>query len=241
MEQALYFKPERQRGFYLDPRTKVLFMATLTTLLFFAYENIVLVIFIAAVPLILLFINKQRKIALIYGGLFVLGILASYIKNTVVLPQVLNAILILLIALVVRLFPTFMLGYYIIKSTKVSEFVTAMHRWHISEKLIIPITVVFRFIPTIQEESRYIADAMKMRQIQFGTKKFFKNPTSILEYKIIPLMISIVKIGEELSAAALTRGLGSPNKRTNISIIGFGFYDILILIIAIFLTIWTFY
>lgn len=35
-------------------------------------------------------------------------------------------------------------------------------------------------------------------------------------------MISCVKIGDELSAAALTRGLGAPVKRTNICKIGFG-------------------
>ena len=34
-----------------------------------------------------------------------------------------------------------------------------------------------------------------------------------------------MKIGQELSAASLTRGLGGPTKRTNICKIGFGFWD----------------
>ena len=47
---------------------------------------------------------------------------------------------------------------------------------------------------------------MKMRNIRFGGK----NPFLMVEYRLVPLMVSVVKIGDELSAAALTRGLGAP-------------------------------
>lgn len=50
----------------------------------------------------------------------------------------------------------------------------------------------------------------------------------MLEYRLVPLIISIVKIGDELSAAALTRGLGAPGKRTDICNIGFHVQDIVI-------------
>ena len=53
-----------------------------------------------------------------------------------------------------------------------------------------------------------------------------KKTGKILEYRFIPMMICSVKIGEELSAAALTRGLGMPVKRTNICEIGFHKADI---------------
>ena len=46
-------------------------------------------------------------------------------------------------------------------------------------------------------------------------------------------MISMIKIGDELSAAALTRGLGAPAKRTNICSIGFRFYDYILIGIGI--------
>ena len=47
------------------------------------------------------------------------------------------------------------------------------------------------------------------------------------------MMICSVKIGEELSAAALTRGLGGPVKRTNICKIGFRAQDIVLLLICL--------
>jgi len=49
------------------------------------------------------------------------------------------------------------------------------------------------------------------------------------------MMICSIKIGEELSAAALTRGLGSPVRRTNICNIGFRAIDIVLIVFCIIL------
>ena len=116
-----------------------------------------------------------------------------------------------------------MMGAFLIASTSVSDFIAAMKRMHVSEKIIIPLSVIFRFFPTIGEENAAISDAMRMRGIRFGGR----HPGKMLEYRLIPLMISIVKIGDELSAAALTRGLGAPVRRTDICKIGFHAQDVL--------------
>ena len=113
-------------------------------------------------------------------------------------------------------------------TTTVSEFVAAMEHMHIPQTIVIPISVVFRFFPTVKEEYAAIRDAMKMRGITT-----LRNPMKMLEYRVVPLMISIAKIGEELSAAALTRGLGAPQKRTNICKIGFAPLDIFFFLLAI--------
>ncbi len=55
----------------------------------------------------------------------------------------------------------------------------------------------------------------------------------MIEYRLVPLMVSVVKIGDELSAAALTRGLGAPVKRTNICKIGFRVQDIVIILLCL--------
>lgn len=229
----------QKKGFYLDPRTKVLFMAFVTMLMFFVYENLAMDAAVAIIPLTLLLINRQMRTALIYGGLFALAIVAKLTQGMYVLPAILNMVSVLLVAMVIRLFPIFMLGYYIIESTSTDEFVAAMEKWHVPEAFIIPITVVFRFIPTLGEESAAITDAMRMREIQFGTKKFWQNPTALLEYRVIPLMMSVVKIGDELSAAALTRGLGGLNHRTSIAHIGFTVYDLIIAVLSAGLLVWA--
>ena len=54
-----------------------------------------------------------------------------------------------------------------------------------------------------------------------------RNPMEMLEYRMVPLLMSVVKIGEELSISALTRGLSGDTKRTNICKIGFHLSDLL--------------
>ena len=88
---------------------------------------------------------------------------------------------------------------------------------------------MFRFFPTVREEYGAIGDAMRMRGIRFGGGK----AGAMLEYRLVPLMMSCVKIGEELSAAALTRGLGAPVPRTNICRIGFRLADILAIVLCV--------
>ena len=67
---------------------------------------------------------------------------------------------------------------------------------------------MFRFFPTIREENESIRAAMKMRGVRFGGGKVGQ----ILEYRIVPRITCTAKIGEELSAAALTRGLDTQKK-----------------------------
>ena len=135
-----------------------------------------------------------------------------------------NFILLFLCGFISRVLPGLAMGYYTVRTTTVSELVAAMQRIHLTEKLIIPLSVMFRFFPTVGEEYHAIGDAMRMRGIRFGGKKTVK----MLEYRFVPMMICSIKIGEELSAAALTRGLGAPVRRTNICKIGFKALDIVL-------------
>lgn len=239
MNENIIYRPPKHRGVYLDPRTKVLFMFVLATLIFFVNENILLNCALVLIPIILLLSDKRYRPAFIYGGLFVIAIFAKTSNGKMELPYLVAMLLGLIVELIFRFFPVFMFGYYIIKSTKPNEFISAMNLWHIPEAFIIPISVVFRFVPTLKEESRSIGNAMKMREIQFGTPKFWKNPTMILEYKVIPLMMSIAKIGDELSAAALSRGLGGLKRRSCLVELKFGIYDLLTAVLIIVLVIWT--
>lgn len=97
------------------------------------------------------------------------------------------------------------------------------------DELTIPMCVMFRFFPTVKEENTAIRAAMKMRGIGLGGGK----AAQMLEYRLVPMISCSAKIGEELSAAALTKGLGKSRKRTNICRIGFRISDYLIFALAI--------
>jgi len=239
MEQLQAVTSTKQ-GFYLDPRIKLLLMAVVATAEFL-YAHTAFMIAVALIPFVLLLTNRQYKTGVTFFILFTAGLVVQAVQNNVQFPMVINILIVLLVGLVLRLFPAFMMGAYFIKSTTASECVASLGRMHIGRQITIPLSVLFRFIPTMQEESSSIKDAMRMREVQFGTKKFWKNPAALVEYRFIPLMISVVKIGEDLSAAALTRGLDNPIKRTNITTIGFTHYDVITVLIVAVMLILTFF
>ena len=239
MEENIIYEPPKHRGLYLDPRTKVLVMLVLATLIFFVHKNLILNSILVFIPIFLLISDKRYRPAFIYGGLFVIAIFVKIYGGKFEFPYLISMILGLIVELIFRFFPVFMFGYYIIKSTKPNEFISAMNLWNVPEAFIIPISVVFRFVPTLSEENRSIENAMRMRDIRFGTPKFWKNPMMILEYRAIPLMMSIAKIGEELSAAALSRGLGGLKKRTCLVDLKFGVYDFTVAILTVLLIVWA--
>ena len=239
MEENIIYEPPKHRGLYLDPRTKVLVMLVLATLIFFVHKNLILNSILVFIPIFLLISDKRYRPAFIYGGLFVIAIFVKIYGGKFEFPYLISMILGLIVELIFRFFPVFMFGYYIIKSTKPNEFISAMNLWHVPEAFIIPVSVVFRFVPTLAEENKSISNAMRMREIRFGTKKFLKNPSMILEYRLVPLMMSAAKIGEELSAAALSRGLGGLKKRTCMVELRFGIWDAGMAILIVALVIWT--
>ena len=127
-----------------------------------------------------------------------------------------------------RFVPTLALAYFVFATTTVSEFMAAMARIRMPDWITIPLSVLFRFFPTLGEEARAIGAAMRMRGISP-----LRNGTAFLECALVPLMSCAVSIGEDLSAAALARGLGGPAKRTNVCSIGFGVADVAALAVSI--------
>ena len=227
MKMEIDYIFESKKSISLDPRTKIFLMIIVTTIMT-AGSSVGIMYYIRfatlILPLLLLSIDKKWNIVcrllITYSILFILEL-----KIFPILSGLGFFILGALIGIYIRILPGFIMGYYFISTTTVSEFIAAMERMHLSDKIIIPLSVVFRFFPTIKEEYSYIKDAMRMRGINLCG-----DPVKMLEYRLVPLMISITKIGEELSASALIRGLDSSGKRTNICKIGFKLLDVLLII-----------
>lgn len=206
----------RRDGLVLDPRTKLLLLVTTTTLMFSTSNQgwmIPVKLLLSLIPFALL----------LYAACFAAERLAMNVLHG--LPSFL---LLAVSSIMTRFAPGLMVAAYSVSTTAVSEFIAAMEKMHVSEKITIPLSVIFRFLPTISEEAQSIGDAMRMRGIRLGSC----GPAKWIEYRIIPLMISIVKIGDELSAAALTRGLGAPVRRTNVCKIGFHAQDVVLMLVC---------
>lgn len=216
--------------FKLDPRTKIIILVIISFMVFNEapiYVSGILVL----IPFICLFFSNYKKAAVIYVVLYVA---ANYIQ-IFLLPNSTGIISIILVTFSYtssRMLPILIMGYYTIASTKVSEFISAMEKSNVSKDIIIPLSVVFRYIPSIIEEIKSITNAMKMRG--FGlTVKSFKNPLKLIEFYMVPILISAVKTSDELSAASLTRGLSNPKKRTHLVDTEFSKLDYSLLLISV--------
>ncbi len=221
----------QNRGLVLDPRTKLVLLITISSFVLGGAGSKDLSFIspsLCVLPFLLLLSSKKYKTATIYAVIYVGMYIAFYLLS----PYTNGTAHFLLLGttgIITRFMPSIMIGYYVVSSTTVSEFVAAMQRIHLSEKLIIPLSVIFRFFPTVADEFSSINSAMRMRGISLGGK----NAAKMLEYRFIPLITCSVKIGEELSAAALTRGLGGKVKRTNVCKIGFQIQDLIIIAVCV--------
>lgn len=207
----------------LDPRTKMLLVVTIASILLGGKNGGVMYFIkpmLMAVPFFLFLYSRKWKAAVIYVLLYT-GAFAGEIFLVPLTSGFLSFIVVALCGIISRFMPGVAMGAYLVNTTTVSQFMAATQRLRLSQKLSIPLSVMFRFFPTVWEEYGSISDAMRMRGIRFGGGK----PSKILEYRMVPLMISCVNIGEALSAAALTRGLGAPVCRTNICKVGFHLQD----------------
>ncbi|MBR5950268.1 MAG: energy-coupling factor transporter transmembrane protein EcfT [Actinomycetaceae bacterium] len=217
-------------GIHLDPRTKI---AALIALSLFVMANaggerlIVFYFLFALLPFFLFLSVGSYKRSFVY----ILILPSLYIVQLKILPLlesgVIQYLLLAVCGIVLRFVPTVAMAFYISSTMTVSEFVAGMNKLHISEKIIIPFTVIFRFIPTFLEEISSIWDAMRMRDIRLGGAKRAK----MLEYLLVPSIMCTVRIADELSAAALARGLGGPVRRTNVCQLRFTIFDFLLLAI----------
>lgn len=207
----------------MDPRIKIALTITVSTILISSgsSQNILRVCLTLFSLFLLLSINK-----IILFIKFTIAFLVIMGLQIWVIPYSEGMIKFSLLA--------FIVGYYTLFSTKVSEFIAAMEKVNLPRSFIIPITVIFRFFPTIAEEYKNINYAMKMRGITFSNH-FFKS----IEYRMIPLIISVVQIGNDLSYTAMTRGIDSTCKRTNICELKLKLLDKLILVVILIL--WIIY
>ena len=208
----------------LDPRTK-LFMVFIVSLIVMMSATTpvlwVIRIIITLIPIVLLILEKKYSSALrfflAYGIALVL-LLFFISENS---EGIIASLLIGYCGIVVQFMPALITAWYVIRTTKIGEFMSCMQKMHVPDGIAVSLAVVMRFFPTIKEEYSSINDAMRMRGVMLGGG----NVLRMFEFRMIPLLFSCVNIGEELSAAAITRGLGGEVKRSSVIELKLGIAD----------------
>lgn len=215
-----------------DPRTLMLVMFCLSWALMLG-DNLGPKIYWRLIILVVpgLFIWKTSKQdAFVY--LFI--ILIAWIFESFYLSKLVGWYTIPLMAIaniVTRFYPILSFAKYFWKVTKVEKFALSLRKMKFPSVVVIPMTVMFRFFPTIKEEATHIREAMRIRLCD--ERLMFKRPLLALEAQVIPLMSSVLRIGDELSMSVVTRGLSPRFIPTSIEQIAIKYYDYLVMLLAI--------
>lgn len=204
-----------EREVKFDLRTKLMLILVVNLFLLLSHSLIFELVLVFGC-LLLISIDGQLRSAVH----FLIAFLIMLAIDQLVTPYMSGFVftLVSFITVALRKFlPCFILGKWILTKTEVSEFVAVMWKLRLPQTAIIPLSVVFRYFPTIKEEWTSIRAAMKMRGIHVS-----------LEHIMVPLLMSAVNVSEELSAAALCRGLDSPEPHTSLIQVRFHISDAIV-------------
>lgn len=121
------------------------------------------------------------------------------------LPDVLSAQLSLFVVHGPKLIPIFLAGQILTRTNPVRKIMNALRKVRIPETLTIPLAISIRYFPSLREERRMLADAVRLRDVK-GWKR--------VELSLMPLIITASNTADELAQAIIVRGIENPSRKT---------------------------
>lgn len=218
----------------LDPRTKLFMVFVVSSVVLMTATTPLLWkvrIVMTMIPIVLLVLEKRYASAIRFTLLYSIALVLTFCFLSEESTGIFKSLLTGYCGIVVQFMPALITAWYVVRTTKIDEFMSSMQKMHIPDGITISLAVVMRFFPTLKEEYLSIRDAMKMRGVMLGGG----NAVKMIEFRMIPLLFSCVNIGDELSAAAVTRGLGGKARRTSVVELRLGWGDYVL--ITVFTTV----
>ena len=212
-----------------DPRTKLLILA-ITSVSVFLNESMLIECAFTFLPFLLLLQARHFRRAFKSGAAFVI-LLTLPMLLVPHLPVAVGGILYMFAVYIRKLIPCFMLGSLLIRTTKVSTFLAAISRLHLPKGFTIALSITLRYFPTMTEEWGFIKDAMSLRGISVSPAGLLFHPVRTMEYVYVPMLVSASKISDEITQAAITRGIDHLERRSCLENVRFRMRDALLLIL----------
>ena len=215
-------------GSRYDLRTKLILLIGANILIFLGfdwlYQSLITLFF-----LVIIISDGYKESAIRYILFFVISVVLE-ITLAYFNMNFFGDLVLFLLAIGRKFLPCIIVGKWILNSTSVSSAVATLQKLKLSKDSLIMISVIFRCLPTIKDEWSHINMAMKTRGINFNLINLIRKPTLIMEYFYVPLFVSVIEIGDELSQSAILRGLDAPVNKTSRYLIIFRRNDIYILL-----------
>ena len=179
--------------------------------------------------LIMLFMLLSGKatvtlIAFVIAGtvLMVFGLYATVIRCTIVFAVLFlyyfaltHSVIGIIAFIIQRIIPFLMLAIAIKERKNISEITTALGRCRLPKGIIISMTVMLRYFPSMKNDFLMIIEAMKLKGIDTSWRGILFHPLRMLEFVIVPMLFRSLRTSEELSCAALVKGIENQGQRSS--------------------------
>ena len=117
--------------------------------------------------------------------------------------------------IVQRIIPFMLLGTVIKKQKNISEITMALECMRLPRGIILSIAVMFRYFPAIKDDFLIIIDAMKLKGLYTSKRAAVIHPIRTMEFVLVPILFKSLRTAEELSCAALVKGIENTGKKTS--------------------------
>lgn len=209
----------------IDPRIQFLLLIVQSILVFFAQMD----------QLILL--NVFALCYLVYAGLFrtaikigvVMAATLGFYDYLLITDQQWIKFLGLLCFLILRFGPIITMAR-VLQEVPTGRLMAALQLLKLPKNLILTVVVTLRFFPIIKLENDTIQMSARLRGLSYSQPKNWLRPLRAFEYTFVPLMMRTMKITDELTASAMTKGIDCPGKRTSIYQTGFTVRDLVLVL-----------
>ncbi len=193
---------------------------------------------LAAFAILLLVCQNQYRLGfnwlIIYGCFFI----TRYLISTYMSASFLNVLLLMLL-IALKTLPTLIIASGLSKVPS-GKLLASLQKLKIPESILLTLTVALRFFPILRTESNIIGENARIRGISLKIPKNWLRLNQMFEFAIIPLLMRTIRLADDLSASAMTRGIDAPGKKTSHYAIAFRPKDSigLLLGLCMFGTLW---
>ncbi len=195
----------------LDPRVKLLAIVavTVTSVMLSSLSSSVL---LAALPLLILAVSRcLRRAAFFLFLLLVFSIISLFLVYFTGIGSPFE-----FGKFFVRVSAVVGIGLAFAFTTPPNRFAKALESLRFPKSVVFTLTLTLRFIPVFVKEAKDLIDSLKVRGLELGIKGILRRPRILFRALMIPLMIRMMKIADDLASAMEARGFGAPGRRTSL-------------------------
>ena len=119
------------------------------------------------------------------------------------------------------------------------DYISAFTAMRLPGVVVIPMAVMFRFVPTMTEEWQAVSQALRLRGLGATGINSILHHMRLLEYLLIPFLLQCSEVVDEMSAAVMARGFDKDRPRTNYLELKLGVLDWVLILASLAVTVWN--